>query len=122
MKRKRAMAPSASGVTAWATRYIASRQVQKLSAGSRRFSARAGHGALEGVGMEVRHTRHHGAADSLQPLAAVLGGVRRDARDRAVGRDVDPHIPRPAGGAAWRKVRAGSAWADLFGVEARAPI
>jgi hypothetical protein len=59
---------------------------------------KAGHGALKGVGMEVRHARHDRAREALEPLAAGPGVVRRNRGDGALGRDVDPHVPRPAGG------------------------
>ena len=74
------------------------------------------HRALEGVGMEVRHARNHRAAEALDPVAAARRHVGRDGDDGAVGRDIDPHIPRPAGGqhgAGCEQARHG--WSSLVG-------
>ena len=91
------MASTSSGVSTSRKRYISSRQVQKLSSPGSAPLGHAGHGALEGVAVQVRHRRQQRAAGEAQVAAS--GRARRlDARRCAPSAIVDAHVARPAVG------------------------
>jgi hypothetical protein len=61
MKDQRGDGPTSSGVSRSRKRYIRSRQVQKLSRRPGRAFGQPGHGALEGVAVQIGRRREQRA-------------------------------------------------------------